>query len=156
MRFRLIALGCLLFSAVALAVAQGAGSVSRVNDPKPQHFLNGFFVGNDTKNPLSNTKNKQAYHLCGTIDWDFPALGNIMAPGTTACAESAALTISGCTFGDRVVLGIDQTRINAFGQIDAYQATATTFKVVSCANGITDGGSFDQPDSGFTICCDGN
>lgn len=152
--FKYVFMVCFL-AGTAFAVRQGIGSVSRVNDPKPQHFVSGTFTGSDSKDPLSDTRNKQSYHLCGFLSYDFPALGNDMAPGTTACAESFPLTVTGCGFNDRVTLGIDQTRVNAFGQIDAYISAANTLKVVACANGITDAGSFNQPDSGFTICCDG-
>lgn len=145
----------ILFGAVlAYGARQGIGSVDRVNSIKPQWFSAGTFTGTPAKDPLSTTKNKQAYHLCGTLDYDFPSLTGPAALSIT-CAESTALTIAGCTFNDRVTLGVDQARASAFGQIDVYQATATTFKVVACANGITDAGSFNQPDSGYTICCDG-
>jgi hypothetical protein len=153
--YKFALLGALLFAVVAIGARQGTGSVSVVNDPKPQHFVNGLFIGTEAKDPLSTTINKQAYHLCATKIHDFAALGNIMAPGTTACEESSALTITGCGFGDRLSMGIDQAYVNAFGQIVPYVSAANTVKIVACANGITDGGSFDMPDASYTICCDG-
>lgn len=154
-KYKFALLGALLFAVVAFSARQGTGSVDKVNSPKPQHFVSGLFIGSEAKDPLSTTINKESYHLCGQLDYDFPALGNIQAPGTTGCAESSALTISGCGFGGRLSMGIDQTYVNAFGQIVPYQSAANTIKIIACANGITDGGSFDQPDSGFTVCCDG-
>ncbi len=154
MKKTIVMVACLMAGA-AFAVAQAVGSVSRVNDPRPQLFLSGFFTGSDAKNPLSTTKNKQAYHLCGTLDYDFPALGGTGAALDTVCADSASLTLTGCGFNDRLSMGIDQTKVSAFGQISAYVSAANTVKVTACGQGITDGGSFNQPDSGYTVCCDG-
>jgi hypothetical protein len=63
------------------------------------------------------------------------------------------MTATGCRFGDQVLLGVDQVLVNAFGNINAYVSAADAVKVRACATGITDGGSFNQPDSGYTARC---
>lgn len=89
----------------------------------------------------------------GKGDYDFPSLSG---PGTalnTVCAESSAITATGCAFGDTVEIGVDQAVVNAFGTITGYVSAADAVKVRACASGITDGGSFNQPDSGYTVRC---
>lgn len=156
MKFKVVLVTC-LFSVMAYAVAQGIGSVSIDNAIKPLWHQRGLFLGAPSKNPLSDIKNKQSYHLCGTKVYDFPSLGGTGAsqPGDTICAESSSLTITGCGFNDRVSLGIDQAKVNAFGTIIPYMSAANTAVVQACAVGITDGGSFNMPDASYTICCDG-
>jgi hypothetical protein len=150
-KFKHLIVGILCTAGLAFAVAQSASSVDKVNSPKPQHFVSGTFTGSEAKNPLSDTKNKQAYHLCGTLVYEFPVI-----TGThTNCQESAALTIAGCGFNDRLSLGMDQVFSNTLVQFNPVVTAANTVKVVQCANGVTDGGSYDSPDASFTVCCDG-
>lgn len=144
----------LVVSGVAFAVAQSQAGVDAVNSSKPQWFQQGFYTGTLADGTLSDVKNKQATHLCGTKVYDFPSL---KTGGTTAtvCAASSSLTITGCGFNDRISLGVDQTRINEFGTIQAYVSAANTLVVQACGVGITDGGAFDMPDASYTVCCDG-
>lgn len=130
--------------------------VDLVNSPKAQQFISGIYIGSRADDPTSSTLNKMATHLCATKVYDFPTLGGASAALDTVCAESSALTITGCGFGDRISMGIDQAPVNAFGNLNAYLSAANTAKVRACAVGITDGGSFDMPDASYTICCDGN
>lgn len=146
----------LLTAFAAFAVVQGKGTVDTVNSPKPQWFQSGVYLGSAAKNPLSDVKNKQAYHLCGTLVEDLGSTGGTMSAIDTYCVESAAKTITGCAFNDQVTLGIDQALPNAFGVINAYVSAADTVKVRACGIGITDGGSFNMPDASYTICCDGD
>jgi hypothetical protein len=148
------------YAIIGLLVGVGAFAVTkqlqvdRVNSPKPQHFVSGIFLGTDAKNPLQDVKNKQAKHLCFSKDYDFPALGGTAALDTV-CAVSSDVTMTGCGFNDAVTLAVDQAPANAFGTLQGRITAASTGAIVACAPGITDGGSFNQPDSGFTICCDG-
>ncbi len=146
-----------LFLAVLLAGSAFAlrqVKFSKVNDPFPQWFEQGFYVGTNAKNPVSSTANKVAKHLCATLNYD---LASVPATGAgSGCLDTAALTITGCGFGDRVSLGIDQTLpANLNGQApSAYLSAADSAKVRVC-NGSSDGGALDFPDASFTICCDG-
>lgn len=152
--WKFLIVSLLVLASVAYAV-NAIDNVENSATTKPLRFMEGFFTGGSAKNPLVSVKNRQSYHLCGTLVYDFAALGNIMAPGTTACEESFPLTITGCGFNDRVSMGIDQDYVNGFGQIVARVSAADTVKIVACGNGITDGGSFNMPDASYTVCCDG-
>ncbi len=87
----------------------------------------------------------------GHLDYDFPTLGGASAALDTVCAESGAMTVTGVRFGDTLLLGVDQALVNAFGTVTAFVSAADAVKVRACASGITDGGSFNQPDSGYTV-----
>lgn len=140
-------------AAAVLAAKQAKFSV--VNDPNPQWFQQGFYLGTPAKNPVSDTKNKLAKHLCGTMDWDFPAVTNGAANSlVSTCTLTDALTITGCAFTDRLALGVDQATADGL-RISPKVTAASTVKLEACAIGWTDGGSANQADSGFTICCDG-
>jgi hypothetical protein len=90
----------------------------------------------------------------GTLVYDFASLGGVgQQLNSTICAESSAGTATGCRFGDTVTLGIDQVYVSALGQLTAYVSAADAFKVVACANGISDGGSFNMPDASYTVRC---
>lgn len=91
----------------------------------------------------------------GVLVWDFQSLGgNSQGANATICAEAlTAGTATGCRFGDQVLLGIDQAPVNAFGNIEAYISAADSFKVRACADGITDGGTFDMPDASYSVRC---
>lgn len=144
-------IGMCLVAGLGYAARQGAGSVSKVNDPKPQHFVAGTFTGSEAKDPLSTTINKQAYHLCGVVNYEFPVV-----TGTHArCAQSSTATITGCGFNDRLTMGTDQTLDRTLVQTIPVVTAANTVAVQLCATGITDGGSYDSPDASFTVCCDG-
>jgi hypothetical protein len=88
----------------------------------------------------------------GTLVYDFPSV-----PATGAgsgCQDSAAGTATGCTFGDTLMLGIDQvppTNLNA-GPPVAYISAANAFKVRVC-NDSTDAGAVDWPDASYTVRC---
>ncbi len=87
----------------------------------------------------------------GHLDYDFPTLGGASAALDTVCAVSSAMTVTGVRFGDQLMLGIDQVTVNAFGTITAYVSASDAVTIRACAQGITDGGSFNQPDSGYTV-----
>jgi hypothetical protein len=91
----------------------------------------------------------------GTLDYDFPSLNGSNVANGTPCAVSNAVTVTGARFSDSCVVGIDQAPVSTNGQFTAYVSAADTAKVIACAPGITDGGSFNQPDSGFTVRCTG-
>lgn len=144
----------LFVAAVAFATAQGLGSVDIINSPKPQWIQSGVFLGTPAKNPISDIKNKQAYHLCGTMVYDFPS---IPATGANSgCQQGPGVTVTGCGFNNSVSLGIDQvppTLKNGAPPI-GYISAADTLNVSIC-NDSSDGGAVDFPDASFTLCCDG-
>lgn len=155
--WKFLIVSLVVMAGVAYSARQGIGSVSKVNDPKPQHFVSGFFTGSEAKDPLSDTKNKQAYHLCATKVYDFPALGGVNGPLDNICHKAiSSLTITGCGFNDRLSNpGVDQALVNEFGFVTAHLSAANTVEIVACAPGITDAGSFNMPDASYTVCCDG-
>jgi hypothetical protein len=115
--------------------------------------VNGPLYLNSTQPGVFDGGNAIVFTGVGHLDYDFPTLGGASAAVDTVCAESSAMTATGCRFGDQVLLGVDQVLVNAFGNINAYVSAADAVKVRACATGITDGGSFNQPDSGYTARC---
>lgn len=91
----------------------------------------------------------------GKVEYDFPSLGGVGSglATTITCADSNAVTVTGCGFGDQLLLGMDQVRVNSFITFTPYMTAADTAKVQACCVGINDAGSCDQPDSGFTVRC---
>jgi len=115
--------------------------------------IDGPLYIDSTKAGVFDGGNAIVFSGIGHLDYDFASLTATAGAMNTVCAESSAVTATGCRFGDQVLLGVDQALVNSFGVIDAYVSAADQVKVRACAVGITDGGSFNQPDSGYTVRC---
>ena len=92
----------------------------------------------------------------GKLDYDFASLpggGGALEPGATVCAVSSSVTVTNCAYGDTLMLGIDQAPVNAFITFTTRMTGSGTAEIQACAVGISDGGSANQPDSGFTVRC---
>lgn len=148
-----------ILSAVVLGVgacqqAYGAAEKrsERLGSAFPMWFDNGFYVGPSTRNPNNDKKNGIRATYVGRLEYDFPS---IPATGAgSACQDSAAGTATGCTFGDQLLLGIDQVPpANVNGAMPtAYISAANTFKVRVC-NDSTDAGAVDWPDASYIVRC---
>jgi hypothetical protein len=139
----------LVLGLVAGAVlAANPSTVADVTTRQIYNFRRGLRVG--TASNASGVTNITR----GSLDYDFPSLGGF-AGGTTVCAESIAATVTGARLGDPCTVGVDQALVNAFGTISAYVSASDTAKIRACGQGITDGGSFNQPDSGYSVLCFG-
>ena len=89
----------------------------------------------------------------GTVDYDFPSLAGSTVGNNIVCADSNSITVTGCKLSDTLSMGIDQVRVNSYITFTPYMTATDTAVVQACCNGITDGGSCNQPDSGFWVRC---
>lgn len=147
----LAVLAALGVAGLAWAVAEQR--VDKYGGQFPVWFNKGLYVGTDTANPTASTYNKVAGIRTCTGDYDFPALTGSVLGLDTLCAESSAITCTGVKFTDTCNVGLDQVVVNAFGNFNAYVSATGAVKVRACADGITDGGTFNQPDSGYWVTC---
>lgn len=134
------------------AYAAREGFYEKINTTKPQWFPSGLYIGSNAKNPVSDTNNKIAYSLEGTMVNDFPAI--TIATGNCKTSYRDGV-VTGCTFNDTLSLGVDQTLPEDI-VLFPYLSAANTFKIRACITGITDAGSIDLPDASYTIRCIGN
>lgn len=139
MRKPLLVLGLLAVAAVSIAATR------REDVPK---WLNGIEVG---PNSAKTAVVKRITY--GTVDYDFGALGGTSAALDTLTAVSGSVTVTGARFGDVCWVGIDQAPVSSFITFNARVTAADTAVVQANASGLTDGGTANQPDSGYTVMC---
>lgn len=88
----------------------------------------------------------------GTLNYDFPPI-----TGThSACAVAATTaTVTGCTFGDKPLMGSDQTmgQSGTHYTLFPFVSAANTVSLQACATGVTDGGTADPPDASYYFTC---
>lgn len=116
----------------------------------PVNFKQGLLVG-----PQTATKPQIRRITYGTLDYDFPALGGTGAALDTLTAVSSSVTVTGARFGDACWVGIDQAPVSSFITFTARVTAANTAVIQASAPGITDAGTVNQADSGYTVYCIG-
>lgn len=145
----------LVLSAVAFAAAFKGPMLGP--DLLPRWMKAGFYSG--AKSTLS-TSNQVTNMLAQSFDYDFPAI----APGYSIHNTLKTFTITGVKVGDPCFAGVGELTPNGddggsawpFGMnFTAVARAADTVELVAL-NAAGDGGTFDMPDSGYTIRCISN
>ncbi len=115
----------------------------------------GYMAFNSTSGALTvsdGTAWRTASPIVGSVAWDFPALGN--GALDTPCSETGAITATGAAIGDGCSpasnLGMDGGAVLlSTATLSCRSATDSAF-VKLCVQ-LTDGGSYDLGDAGFTV-----
>lgn len=144
----------MVLAGVVYAARQGIGSVSKINDPKPQWFVSGLFIGSNAKDPLQNTKNKLGHRLCFDKTYDAPALGGTFSALDTYCADTS-VTATGCKLGDSASVAVNAT--TNIGQLvfSPMVPADNLISLVICASGLSDAGTTNLGSTVYTLCCEG-
>lgn len=168
LRARRLAIALVTLVVAGVSFGAAYGGTSFVFNSKLPGYLNGggLFLGSGA---TASTTNKLSKALAASIDWNFPPVdGPIVALGTP-CRDSAALTISGVTFGDTCSAGYcwEGTATSTcsggvvipdfqYGTLHPRVTAANTVVLALCGTGMSDGGQVDPPDAGYTIRCFSN
>lgn len=110
-----------LIAAIAFAAAQSVGSVSKNNDPKPQQFVNGIFIGEDGK-ALANTLSKETRSLGASATIDFSS-------AQAGTALSSSITVTGAKAGDPCFVGVPTAAAALKAVFSCYVDAADSVKV---------------------------
>lgn len=155
-----ILLSAVLVASVAFAIKQV--KYSEVNDPNPQWFSKGFYVGpRGPSTPVVNdTKNQVTGIYGGSYDYDFPAV----APGYAIHNTLKTFTLTGVKVGDPCLAAVSQVTANGndggsaspFGMDFNALVRAKDIVELIAENTAGDGGTFDMPDANYTIRCISN
>lgn len=150
------------FAIVAMLIAGSAFAVkqvkySKVNDPNPQWFNNGIYLGSDKVNPVNDTEQMLGRAPRCKIDYDFA--GIIPRPGFIQ--ETPVFTCPGVRLGDPCFVGV----VNATPQDggSAWEDNVNFFAIAKADAGMVirlltasgDGGAMNPPDAGYVVRCIG-
>lgn len=92
--------------------------------------------------------------VTGTLVWDFRELKGVGATISEAnCSTSPSVTVTGAALGDVCLTNPAVPPASWDGTIQAHPVGANAVQLVACASSMVDGGSFNPPDSGYTVRC---
>lgn len=162
----ILAIATMAIAGAAFAAAESTKVWGAFYPKLPSWLGGGMYVG---LTATASTTNKVTKALAASIDWNFPPVdGPIVALGTP-CRDSAALTLSGVTFGDTCSAGYcwEGTATSTcsggvvipdfqYGTLHPRVTAANTVVLALCGTGMSDGGQVDPPDASYTIRCFSN
>lgn len=148
-KWRVLLIAAVVAGTYAWAIREP--NVDKVDGNYPQWFTKGFYVGNESTNPQQNTRNKVTKMPVNAtrLNYDFAPITGTHSACLTAVTKA---TVTGCGFGDTVVMGADQT-IVADIVLFPYVSAANEVSLRACAAGITDAGTADMPDASYDFRC---
>lgn len=145
-----------LVAGAAFAVRQV--KYSTVNDPNPQWFQQGYYVGPPNSYVVNDTKNRVTRSIGCQVDYDFA--GVIPRPGFIQ--ETVNYPCVGVKLGDPCSVGV----VNASPQDggSAWEDNVNFFAIAKKDDKIVirmvtasgDGGDMNPPDAGYKVRCTSN
>ncbi len=141
-----------LMGTLAFAIAESR--VSIVNDPAPQGFVQGFYVGPLAgPNVIADVKNKTTRIIGASTTYQLGTIGTSV--GFTTCAQTWAVTATGARTGDwchvTTNIGADGGTALPTEALLSCDVTATNVVKGKMCYLVSDGGSFAVGDAGFSF-----